>query len=87
MTTKTTFLEPEEIRSKLAQLGGITPPERATFLCGMVVVLDENGNQHLKIAMQGEIAFNELEDCLYDIFREAMKVFLDACASADADMQ
>ena len=87
MTTKTTFLEPEALRRKLNELGDIALPERATFLCGMVVVLDENGNQHLRLAMLGDVAFEKFTNCLYNTIREAMKTFLESCVSSDATMQ
>lgn len=87
MTTKTTFLEPEDIRRRLAQLVDGTPQERATFLCGMVVVLDENGNQHLRLAMQGDVAIENFTNCLYNTIREAMRSFLDSCVPTDAAMQ
>ena len=87
MTTKTTCLDPEEIRRRLNELVGITPPERATFLCGMVVVLDENGNQHLRLAMQGDVSFEKLTNCLYNTIREAMKSFLESCVPAEETMQ
>lgn len=87
MTTKTTFLDHETIRRKLNELGDITPPERATFLCGTVVVLDENGNQHLRLAMQGDVSSEKFMSCLYNTIREAMKTFLESCVSSDATMQ
>ena len=87
MTTKTTFLEPEDIRRRLNELVGITPPERATFLCGMVVVLDENGNQHLRLAMQGNISLEKLTNCLLNTTSEAMKDFLESCVPAEETMQ
>lgn len=87
MTTKTTFLDPEEIRRKLAQLVDATPPERATFVCGMAFVLDENGNQHLRLTMQGNISFEKLTYCLYNAIREAMKGFMESRVPSDATMQ
>lgn len=87
MTTKTTFLDPEEIRRRLAMLGDATPPERATFVCGMAFVLDENGNQHLRLAMQGNISFEKLTNCLYNAIREAMKDFMESRVPSDVTMQ
>ena len=87
MTTKTTFLDPEDIRSKLAQLVYATPPERATFVGGIAFILDESGELHLRLAMQGEIAINEFVTCLYNVIREAMKDFLESRVPSDATMQ
>lgn len=87
MTTKTTFLEPEDIRRRLAQLVDGTPQERATFLCGMVVVLDENGNQHLSLAMQGDVSFQKIVNCLLSMTGEAMKSFLESYVPSDETMQ
>lgn len=84
MTTKTTCLTPEEIRRKLAQLVDATPPERATFVGGIAFILDESGELHLRIAMQGEIATNEFVTCLYNAIREAMKEFLESRVPSDA---
>ena len=87
MTTKTTFLDPEEIRRKLELLADATPPERATFVCGMAFILDENGDQHLRLAMQGNISLEKLTYCLYNAIREAMKDFLESRVPSDATMQ
>ncbi|WP_346667375.1 hypothetical protein [uncultured Desulfovibrio sp.] len=87
MTTKTTFLTPEEIRSKLAQLVDATPPERATFVGGIAFILDESGELHLKIAMQGKITINDFMICLYKAIRGAMKDFLESGEPVDATMQ
>lgn len=87
MTTKTTFLDPEEIRRKLAQVVYATPPERATFVCGTAFILDESGELHLRIAMQGEITTNEFMTCLYNVIREAMKDFLESRVPTDATMR
>lgn len=87
MTTKNTFLDPEEIRRRLAMLGDATPPERATFVCGMAFVLDENGNQHLRLAMQGNISLEKLTYCLYNAIGEAMKNFMESREPSDATMQ
>lgn len=87
MTTKTTFLDPEEIRRKLAQVVYTTPPERATFVCGIAFILDENGEQHLRIAMQGKITTNDFTTCLYNVIREAVKEFLESRVPTDATMQ
>ncbi|WP_300786103.1 hypothetical protein [uncultured Desulfovibrio sp.] len=87
MTTKTTFLTPEEIRSKLAQLVDATPPERATFVGGITFILDENGEQHLRLAMQGNISIEMLTNCLYNVIGEAMRYFLESRVPSDATMQ
>lgn len=87
MTTKTTLLDPEEIRRKLAQLGDITPPERATFVCGVVFILDESGELYLRHIMQGEISLEKLTNCQYNVTRRVMKSFLESCVSADATMR
>lgn len=87
MTTKNTFLDPEEIRRRLAMLGDATPPERAKFVCGMAFILNENGEQHLRLTMQGNISFEKLTNCLYNAIREAMKEFLESRVPSDATMQ
>lgn len=87
MTTKTTFLDPEEIRRKLALLGDATPPERAKFFGGIVFILDESGEQHLRLIMEGNISFERFTNCLLNTTSEAMKDFLESCVPAEETMQ